>query len=175
MDVTALGALTLEDSTGAPRRLGDYWAARPVVLVFLRHFGCLLCREHAAQLRDHYAEIQGVGGDVVAIGTGNRRYAAAFVTDEHVPYPVVVDDDGDAAAAASIRKVPFLKLVFNPKSWPGTIRARKAGHRVHKAGRRVTQLGATFVIGPGDRVRYAHVDEHSADHAPLGDVLGALS
>jgi hypothetical protein len=39
MDVTALGALTLEDSTGAPRRLRDYWAARPVVLVFLRHFG----------------------------------------------------------------------------------------------------------------------------------------
>jgi hypothetical protein len=39
MDVTALSALTLEDSTGAPRRLGEYWAARPVVLVFLRHFG----------------------------------------------------------------------------------------------------------------------------------------
>jgi hypothetical protein len=39
MDVTGLSELTLEDSTGAPRRLGEYWAARPVVLVFLRHFG----------------------------------------------------------------------------------------------------------------------------------------
>ncbi len=31
----------------------------------------------------------------------------------------------------------------------------------------MTQLGATFVIGPGEQVRYEHVDDHSADHAPL--------
>ena len=39
MDPAALGALDLPDSTGTPRRLGDYWVDRPVVLVFLRHFG----------------------------------------------------------------------------------------------------------------------------------------
>jgi hypothetical protein len=39
MDAARLGDLTLPDSTGAPRRLGDFWAERPVVLVFLRHFG----------------------------------------------------------------------------------------------------------------------------------------
>jgi hypothetical protein len=38
----------------------------------------------------------------------------------------------------------------------------------------VTQLGATFVLGPGETLRYEHVDEHSADHAPLDDVLAAL-
>jgi hypothetical protein len=38
----------------------------------------------------------------------------------------------------------------------------------------VTQLGATFVVGPGAQVRYEHLDEHSADHAPLDDVLEAL-
>jgi hypothetical protein len=39
MDVDALGVLELPDSTGSPRRLGDFWADRAVVLVFLRHFG----------------------------------------------------------------------------------------------------------------------------------------
>jgi hypothetical protein len=39
MDVEALAALELPDSTGSPRRLGDFWADRAVVLVFLRHFG----------------------------------------------------------------------------------------------------------------------------------------
>jgi hypothetical protein len=38
----------------------------------------------------------------------------------------------------------------------------------------VTQLGATFVVGPGTQVRYEHVDDHSADHAALEDVLAAL-
>jgi hypothetical protein len=37
--VERLSDVSLEDSTGAHRRLGDYWAERPVVLVFLRHFG----------------------------------------------------------------------------------------------------------------------------------------
>jgi len=39
MDVRALADVTLADTRGQPRRLGDLWAERPVVLVFLRHFG----------------------------------------------------------------------------------------------------------------------------------------
>jgi len=39
MDAHALGEVELEDSTGVHRRLGDFWAERPVALVFLRHFG----------------------------------------------------------------------------------------------------------------------------------------
>lgn len=126
-------------------------------------------------MRDRYPEIRERGADVVAIGTGNRCYAAAFVDDERVPFTVLVDDDAAAARAAAVPKVNFFRLVLNPTSWPGAKRARRAGHRVHRAGKRVTQLGATFVVGPGDRVRYEHVDEHSADHAPLDEVIAALA
>ena len=34
-----LGAVTLPDADGTPHPLGDYWADRAVILVFLRHFG----------------------------------------------------------------------------------------------------------------------------------------
>jgi hypothetical protein len=39
VEANALGALSLPDLRGEPRRLSDFWAQRPVVLVFLRHFG----------------------------------------------------------------------------------------------------------------------------------------
>jgi hypothetical protein len=39
MDLNALSELVLDDAGGAAHRLGDLWADRPVVLVFLRHFG----------------------------------------------------------------------------------------------------------------------------------------
>jgi hypothetical protein len=39
MDLTALAATSLIDDTGAPHRFGDLWRDRPIVLVFLRHFG----------------------------------------------------------------------------------------------------------------------------------------
>jgi peroxiredoxin len=125
-------------------------------------------------LRGIYDEIQQRGAEVVAIGTGNVHYAAVFVDDEDVPFPVLVDDEARAAQAASVRRVGMLRLLTDRRSRGGARRARAAGHRVHKAGRRVTQLGATFVLGPGPRVRYEHLDDHSADHAPLDEVLGAL-
>lgn len=39
MDLAALSGISLVDSTGTSHRLGDLWRDRPVVLVFLRHFG----------------------------------------------------------------------------------------------------------------------------------------
>jgi hypothetical protein len=39
MDLAALSETSLADSNGEPHRLGDLWRDRPIVLVFLRHFG----------------------------------------------------------------------------------------------------------------------------------------
>ena len=79
-----------------------------------------------------------------------------------------------AATLISPLSVNFAALLFDPRSIGGAIRARREGFRIRKSGTRVTQLGATFVIGPGPLVRYAHVDAHTADHAPLAEVLAAV-
>ncbi len=125
-------------------------------------------------MRDALPTITYAGADIVAIGTGNHDYAAAFVRDEHIPYPVLVDDHAVAANAAAVQSSSFVGL-FHPRTWAATRETRKRGHRVHKAGQRVTQLGRTFVIGPGDVVRYTHIDRDSTDHAPLDEVLAALA
>jgi hypothetical protein len=36
---TRLAGIELEDADGARQRLGDLWLKRPIVLVFIRHFG----------------------------------------------------------------------------------------------------------------------------------------
>ncbi len=124
-------------------------------------------------MRGRYDEIRALGAEVVAIGTGNVRHARSFIKGEKIPFPVLVDDHAEAAKAASIRRVGFLKL-FAPASFPGSRRAWRAGHRVGMPGKRTNQLGATFVVGPGSAVRYAHYDAHTADHAPMDEVFDAL-
>jgi len=109
----------------------------------------------------------------VAVGTGNPDLARAFVEDYEIPYPVLIDPAGEAAGIASLSKMPAWKMA-HPVSWSGTRRAWKAGHRIGEPGPRVTQLGSSFVIGPGPKLHYAHRDAHSADHAPLDALLGAL-
>jgi peroxiredoxin len=126
-------------------------------------------------LRDSYDKISEAGAEVVAIGTGDALYANAFVADLGVPFYVLVDDDAAAASAAAVRKVNFATLLFDPRSLKGALQAHRDGFRVMKSGKRVNQLGATFVIGPGSQIRYAHVDAHTADHAPISKVLAALS
>ena len=125
-------------------------------------------------MREHYDEIQALGADVIAIGTGSVKYAASFVEDEHMPFPVLVDDHSHAAHAAQVKRVNFWTLLFDKRSREGAKAAHDAGHRIHWPGKRTNQLGATFVLAPGNVVLYVHIDEHTADHAPVEVVLGVL-
>jgi peroxiredoxin len=135
----------------------------------------VFCREHAAQLRGVYSEIQAAGADVVAIGTGNPMYAQAFVKDEQIPFTVLIDGDGDAARAASIKGgLGMLVKLASPSVIKAGKRAHAAGHRQGKTGDRPMQLGATFIVGPGDNIVYTHLDDDVGDHAPLADILAAL-
>jgi peroxiredoxin len=124
-------------------------------------------------LRERYDEITNLGADIVAVGTGDRRYAEAFVGDTRIPFLVLVDDDASAAHAASLRTLNWFQLL-HPRTWKATRETSKRGYHVHKAGKRVKQIGATFVIGAGDRVRYEHMDADSTDHADIDEVVAAL-
>jgi len=124
-------------------------------------------------VRDSYEDIRAAGAEVVAIGTGNQRYAKRFVADEDIPFPVLVDDAALAAHAAGVNR-GSIPNILTPSTYVQSVGTWRRGHHIHKSGRRVLQLGATFVIGPGDDVRYAHVDATTTDHAPLDEVLAAL-
>ena len=124
-------------------------------------------------MRERRDEITGLGADIVAIGTGDQRYAETFVREEQIPFLVLVDDDAAAAQAASLRTLNWFQLL-HPRTWKATRETSKRGHHVHKSGKRVKQIGATFVIGAGDRVRFEHLDSDSTDHARIEDVLASL-
>jgi hypothetical protein len=125
-------------------------------------------------LRDRYAEIQALGAEVVVIGTGDVGYARAFAEDDRIPFPVLVDDEALAAAAARVERVGLARLFALP-SLPATARALRAGFRIGRPGKRVNQLGATFVVSPDpERLIYQHYDAHPADHAPMDAIFDAL-
>jgi len=120
------------------------------------------------------------------IGTGDLRYAREFAESERIPFPVLVDDDAKAAEAARVERVGLSRL-FALGSLPATARALRSGYRLGRPGKRVTQLGATFVVSPaprddasggeherGARLLFRHYDAHPADHAPMNAIFDAL-
>ena len=176
MDLAALSALSLPDQDGTPHRLGDLWSDKPVVLVFLRHFGCLHCREpRGASCATATTTSSAQGVDLVAIGTGDQRYAGAFVRDEKIPYLVLVDDDAQAAHAA----VGERRVVVPPaapehlarrRSRPGPPRCTASTRRASAS----PSSARPSCSAPATQVRYSHVDADSTDHAPIPDVLAAV-
>ncbi|HEX9711873.1 MAG TPA: peroxiredoxin-like family protein [Actinomycetota bacterium] len=132
------------------------------------------CRAHAAQLRRDENQIHATGARIVAVGTGDERYARAFIDDEDFPYLVLLDEDGAAARAASVKRGGSWALA-GPRSIIQATRAYAQGHRQKAIGKRPTQLGATFVIAPGDEVLYEHLDRDVADGAPLDQILSSLA
>ena len=125
-------------------------------------------------MRDEYPKLAAAGGKVVVVGTGNANLARAFVEDLRTPFPVLLDDAAAAARVAAIKRVRFHQL-FHPDSYAETIRVWQAGHRIGRPGKRTNQLGATFVIGPGNVLHFEYRDAHTGDHAPTDAVLAALA
>jgi peroxiredoxin len=123
-------------------------------------------------LRRHYDEIQAAGAQVVALGTGNADYANAFIEEQKIPFPVLIDAEAEAAKIASVKRGKRGDLI-GPKQLIGGTKAFFKGHRQKFVGDRRAQLGATFVIAPGGKLLYEHRAEGAEEHAPLKEVLKA--
>jgi hypothetical protein len=86
---------------------------------------------------------------------------------------VLLDEDGSAAEIVGTNKTSMLKLA-SPGQLIAGARARTAGNKQRNAGRRPFQLGATLVVGPGDKLLYSDFEDFAGDHANLDEVLGAV-
>ncbi len=90
--------LELPDISGGPRRLSDFWAHGPMLLIFMRHFGCSCLAERWEGLRgelDDYAE---AGARVAAVCQAEPERA---VVDSpwQLPGEFVIASDGRIALA----------------------------------------------------------------------------
>ncbi len=110
---------------------------------------------------------------MTAIGTGGRQYAKAFIEDEQVPFEVLLDQDGSAAGIAGTKKAGTA-TALNPGQWKAGVRAIRSGSKQHRPGARPLQLGATFVIAPGDRLLFEDYEDFAGDHADLDAVMESL-
>jgi AhpC/TSA antioxidant enzyme len=172
MDMRALAAATVQDTAGEPVRLAEAWRDHPAVVVWLRHFGCVFCREHVAEVRAARADIEALNGGIVFIGNGTVRAAAWFQQRFAADSTVLTDPDLVTYAAIGARG--GLLSTLGPQAWGAGLRAFRSGARQSTTKGHPFQQGGVLVIAPGDVVLYRHVSRTAGDHAPLGRILTAL-
>ena len=111
---------------------------------------------------------------MTAIGTGDSRYANAFIEDEAVPFKVLLDEDGIAADIVETNNLGATSLI-RPDALFASARSLVGGNRQRRLGRRPTQLGATLIMAPGDELLYIDKESFAGDHADLDEVIQNLA
>jgi AhpC/TSA antioxidant enzyme len=133
----------------------------------------VFCREHVAQLREHEQECVEKGANLAAIGLGDARYARLFREETGINFPLLVDERREVYRAAGLRSASIFHI-WRRDNAAARKRARAGGHHQHQMGKDPFQLGGSFVFGPGNVDRYAHISRTFGDNAPLSALIAAL-
>src|SRR5262245_16265907 len=105
---------TVLDAQGTPVELEDTWRDGPVLLTFLRHFGCLHCRYMLAQLEQHRDEIKAAGLKPVAVSLGEPKHAAHFCGKLAPSVDCLVNKTNEVHFAYGLKR-SGVEALFNPK------------------------------------------------------------
>jgi len=124
-------------------------------------------------LREHEPQFREKGANVVAIGLGGADYARHFRQETSITFPLLIDETSAVHKAAGLGKANILHI-FRSDNAAARKRASFAGFRQYKLGKDPFQLGGSFVFGPGDVDRFAHISKTFGDNAPMASLLAAL-
>ena len=124
-------------------------------------------------MRDHEQTFKNKGANLAVVGLGDANYARLFREETGIKFPLLIDDQREAYRTAGLKKANLLHLVRADNA-RARKRAQAAGHRQVRLGRNPFQLGGSFVFGPGNIDRYAHISRTFGDNAQPADLLAAI-
>lgn len=160
------------DETGTSIRLSHLWRDRPLVLVFLRHLGCPLCRAHVASVLEGCSRLQEAGADVTLVAMGTPEQAAAFRQRYQLPFRILADADQRVYQAFGVPR-GGVAAVMGPSMWRrGWLALFR--HGVGKIIGDPYQLPGSFIIDTAGVIRLAHRATSSADWPSNEELLAAL-
>jgi peroxiredoxin len=164
--------LTL-DSLEGPVRLSERWSQRPLVIAFMRHFGCAFCREHLIQLGRAYDELRAAGADVLAVFQYRAEPSANFCRSRGVPFECLGDPTRAGYKAVGLERGERNEYM-GLKIYRHWIRAAKVGAYVGRPQGDIAQRPGTFVVDRGGEVLLAHYNRSSPDNPAISALLEAL-
>ena len=157
--------------TASGHTLNELSYERPVLLVFLRHFGCTFCREAMSDIKERKSEIQSRGVNIVMVHMASEEVA----TDYFKKYDI--DDldsisDPECALYQSFGLVKGnFKQLFGLRSWiRGFDAGVMQGHGVGPMLGDGFQMPGVFLIKDG-KVENSFVHKFASDRPDYQELL----
>lgn len=167
--------IALQDADGQQVWLAHYWRASPLVLFFVRHVGCVFCREQVRALSQRYDDIRARGAQVAAIIPTDAINASRFARSMRLPFAVLSDAPRRAFAAFGLYETSISDLA-QPEVLLRTARQFARGNipAVNPFSSPITQLGGIFIIGVDGIVRFGHAATPVFTYPSIDSCLSVL-
>ena len=162
--------MTVLDLEGATKTLGSIRQGRPGVIILVRHFGCIFCRQRIAELVDEVGKHRKADVVTLVIGNGTARMAADFVQHHNINVPVFTDPSRKVYQQLGMNR----RFGLNLKTLSQSITAFRQGHRQAKVQGDVWQQGGVVTFGSDGMVRFQAADREAGSDIPWEDVWRSL-
>ena len=138
----------------------------PVLLVFLRHSGCVFCREALWDLAASREAIERSGTHIVVVSFGDEKALDELLALNHLSSLDRIQDDNQSLYHAfGLHRGSWWQLAGPRVWWRGVIARFKGGHRLGPPAGDVRQMPGMFLLNRCEVVRsFRH---ESASDRPL--------
>jgi len=124
-----------------------------VFLVFLRHFGCLFCREMVADLKSVEPTFEALDIEIAFVHVGTEEQASVFFREYGFPDAARFSDpESRIYELFGLKEISLAKLA-TVATISGSIRALRSGARQGKIQGNQKMMPGIFVISDGQVVR----------------------
>ena len=169
-DVSLLHAST---NTSVP--LSSLYSTSPLVLIFLRRWGCQLCRGYAFQVQQQLLPHL-TANSVTAVAVGFERQGIEEFSPFFPSSSLYIDTDRSAYEKLGLQRMGGFTGILNlmssgVRAWNNEVKAMGITGNFKGDG---MQMGGTYVIGPGGEVWMERKQTDFADHPSTEEVLAVL-
>lgn len=128
------------------QNISDLSQTQPLLLIFLRHFGCTFCREAVSEIQKLRPNIESLGTRLAFVHLSNDERAHKFFKPRHFEeIPRFADSEGKLYEAFGLVRAKWHQYL-NPTSIARTLSAWAHGHFVGAPAGDVERMPGVFLI-----------------------------
>ncbi|KAL0978680.1 hypothetical protein UPYG_G00173830 [Umbra pygmaea] len=177
IELKKIGLNMLKSVSGEGVELQTLWREQPVVLFFLRRFGCQVCRWTAAEISKLEPDLKANGIALVGIGpeeTGINEFSeGGFFKGD-----LYIDEKKQCYRDLGFKRYTALSLVpaaLGKKVREVATKAKAQGIEGNFTGDLLQSGGILIVAKGGEQVLLHFVQDSPGDYLPLVDITKALN
>lgn len=176
VDLAKVGKNLVRSETGESVELQSLWQDQPVVLFFLRRFGCQVCRWIASEISKLEPDLRASG--VALVGIGPEEFGMKeFKEGGFFKGSIYLDEQKKSYKDLGFKRYTAISVVpaaLTKKVRDVAAKAKADGIQGNFSGDLLQSGGMLIVAKGGEKVLLHFIQDSPGDYLPLEDISKAL-